>query len=270
MKNTFKILDCGEILNLKYTEYQMVPNYVIEFERQMTICRQVVNAICFGNNDYIKATTREEVEEMNSLYRKWSKNDLVSMNYFHSEGSIPKSDYKLIARLMGHKPFQNAVMINISPNWKGKFDLKGVKGKMLTKMFSNVIQEYLESCDRYTQWKFCLECGGEGNFLHAHIVAEINPKMEKSVITHINKGNHKIEIMKKWEKTISKRYPTYPSGIVKGSEGLLKGKFSIQRILIRNEEMLKDKLDYLIEGNKPDGHQNLYDLQLIKGDYIYC
>lgn len=248
----------------------MVPNYVIEFQRQMTICQQVVNAICFSNKDYIKATTRDEVEEMNTLYEKWNKVEIVRHHYFHNERPIPKTDYKLIARLMGHKPFQTAVMINISPNWKGKFDLKGVKGRMMTHMFSNLIKEYLESCDRYTQWKYCLEVGGEGNFLHAHIVAEINPRMEKSVLTHINKGNHKIELMKKWEKTITKRYPSYPSGIEKGNEGCLKGKFSVQRILIRNEEMLKDKLDYLIEANKPDGHQNDYDLQWIKGDYIYC
>lgn len=246
----------------------MVPKYVIEFERQMIICRQIVNALCFDNNEYITANTKEEVEEMNELYDKWSKIDLVRMYYFHSTTPIPKSEYPTIARYMNVRPFRPAVMINISPNWKGKFDLKTPTGKMLKKMFANIIQEYLESCNRYTQYKFCLECGGEGNFLHAHIVAEINPKMEKSVITHINKNNHKTELMKKWEKTISKRYPTYPSGIQKGKEGVLKGKFAVQRILVRNEEMLRDKLDYLQEEKKPDGHKNLYDLNCLIGDYI--
>lgn len=260
VNNTNYILDESEnkFLPIEY----MKPDYVIEFERQMDICKQVVNAICTGNNDYIKARTREDVEEMNSLYTKWEKVDFVSMHYFHHQGIIPRKEYKIIAKLMGVEPFRTSVMINISPNWKGKFDLKGVAGKAAIKHFKNTIETYLKTCNRYSKWKFVLECGGDGDFLHAHIVAQINPKIEKSVITHLNKGNHKIELMKFWDKEFS--YTSYPA---KGTEGVLKGKFAVQRILIRKEDILADKLNYLIEENKPDGHKNSYDLNCLFGDY---
>lgn len=152
---------------------------------------------------------------------------------------------------LGVIPFNPCVMINISPNWKGKVDPKdeGYQGLLAT-----TIQTYFNACNRYSKYRYCIECGGEGNFLHAHIVAEINPDLHKSVMTHINKGNHKYELIKAWKK-------------LKGDEGLLKGKFAIQRILINNENMRDDKLAYLEEKNKPDGHQNAYDLNIVLGDF---
>ena len=50
-------------------------------------------------------------------------------------------------------------------------------------------------------------------------------------------------------------------------EGLIKGKYSVQRNLINTEEILNDKLDYLIESNKCEGHRNLKDLNLVFGDF---
>ena len=37
---------------------------------------------------------------------------------------------------------------------------------------------------------------------------------------------------------------------------MIKG-VSVQKIFVRTEEILKDKLDYLHEERKPDGHKNL-------------
>jgi hypothetical protein len=148
-------------------------------------------------------------------------------------------------------PFNPCVMINISPAWKGEMDPRSEAGQTL---LADTIQNYLNSCQRYTKWKYCLECGGDGDFLHAHIVAEINPKLEKSVKTHINKGNHKYELIKSFKK-------------FGGCEGLLKGKFSVQRIMLNSIELRDDKLKYLEEQNKPEGHKNAYDLDLVLGDF---
>jgi hypothetical protein len=157
-------------------------------------------------------------------------------------------------------PFNPSVMINISPNWKGKFNAISEHGsgvdwltnKLMIKKFQIVIEKYLKASNRYSKWKYNLECGGEGNHLHAHIVAEIRPGSYKSVMTHINKGNHRNEICKIWDQT-------FPEGY----QRVCKGKFSIQRILLRNEELLKDKLKYLIENEKPEGHKNLNDLGIL-------
>ena len=46
---------------------------------------------------------------------------------------------------------------------------------------------------------------------------------------------------------------------------MLLTKQSIQKIILRNEELVNDKLDYLIEDNKPIGHKNK---SIIVGGFI--
>jgi len=172
--------------------------------------------------------------------------------------NLYKKGYELFVKLatiekiyeyLGKIPFYPCVMFNISPNWKGS----AVTYDKIER-FRRVIEGYLGCCGRYTKWKYCLESGGEGNFLHAHIVAEINPDIEKSVITHINNGNHAEKLKKLWkqEKWTEKKHVDVVSG-----------KFAIQRVIIRTEEIRDDKLAYLIEENKPKTHRNKYDLGLI-------
>lgn len=161
-------------------------------------------------------------------------------------------------------PFNPCVMINISPNWKGLMDLRTKESKWHKWLLDKTITDYLNACNRYSKYRYCIECGGEGDFLHAHIVAEINPDLAKSVKTHINKGNHKYEIEKMWKKNL-RECKTLKG--VKGIEGFLKGKFAVQRILLNNIELRDDKLSYLVEANKPEGHTNLWDLQWVKGDF---
>lgn len=191
-------------------------------------------------------------------YDYWVKEENNHMQYGKSlkvgrQRFLDDPNYKkALYGFLGLIPFNPCVMINISPNWKGKVDPKDYHWQAL---LADTIQTYLNSCGRYSKWQYCLECGGDGDFLHAHVVAEINPAIHKSVMTHINKGNHKYELIKAFKK-------------LKGDEGLLKGKFAIQRILINNETMRDDKLNYLIETNKPEGHTNKYDLDLVVGDFI--
>ena len=63
-----------------------------------------------------------------------------------------------IARYMGVQPFHDCVMINISPNWKGKFGESDLIDKLMIKKFKIVIDNYLKSCDRWSKWKYVLEC----------------------------------------------------------------------------------------------------------------
>ena len=156
---------------------------------------------------------------------------------------------------LGRIPFSPCVMINISPNWKGSAITDN-----LIEGFQRVIEGYLGCCGRYSKWKYCCESGSEGNFLHAHIVAEINPELAKSVETHINNGNHAVEIRKLWKKN---NWKAKKHKDALGIDGKAL-KFAIQRIMLRTEVMRDDKLAYLIEENKPETHRNKFNLGIIK------
>ena len=92
--------------------------------------------------------------------------------------NLYKKGYELFVKLateekiyeyLGKIPFYHCVMINISPNWKGSPITDN-----LIEGFKRVIEGYIGCCGRYSKWKYCCESGSEGNFLHAHIVAEIH------------------------------------------------------------------------------------------------
>jgi len=214
----------------------------------------------------------------NGAAKKWLAADDIMMNkkmmMWEKERILEDPNLKKsLYGFLGLIPFNPCVMINISPDWKGRINLRTMESKHHKMLFQRAIETYLGSCNRYTKWQYCLECGGDGDFLHAHIVAEINPAIHKSVMTHINKGNHKYELMKAWDKHLMEsktlNFNSWQSGKgVKGKEGLLKGKFAIQRILLNTETLRDDKLKYLIETNKPEGHQNKYDMGLVVGDFI--
>lgn len=163
-----------------------------------------------------------------------------------------EKEKETIYRFLGRIPYNPSVMINISPNWKGHYGQDPFNDEMMTERFQEVIDKYLKASNRYSKYKYVLECGGDGDHLHAHIVAEIREGMYKSVMTHINKGNHAVELRKIWDKAMPK-----------GKQGLIKGKHSVQRIILRNELLRNDKLDYLIEEKKPEGHKNAEDLEIL-------
>jgi len=204
----------------------------------------------------------------NPKYKPWTPKMLAGLEDFYENSRWDKNekDRERSARMMirfigleesyaflGRIPFNPCVMINISPAWKGSAitDDK-IEG------FRRVVEGYLKEMGRYTKWKFCFECGSDGNFLHCHIVAEVNPDLIESVLngknSHINKGNHYQQIKKRW----LKEKWTH----AKWAEAI-DGKFAVQRIIVRNEKMRDDKLAYLVEENKMDGHQNKYDLKKV-------
>jgi hypothetical protein len=168
-------------------------------------------------------------------------------------------DSSRISKIMNVIPFYPSVMINISPAWKGDFGKNALTDKLMIKNFQKVIDSYINESTmnekRYTKYKYCLECGSDGDFLHAHIVAEINPKILKSMKSHFSKNGHNQQLQKYWKKYF------------KGGQGPIKGKYAISRNLINNRIMLEDKLAYLIESNKQEGHQNARDLHLVFGDF---
>jgi predicted transcriptional regulator len=106
-----------------------------------------------------------------------------------------------------------------------------------------------------------IECGKDGNHIHAHCVMMLNPELNKSNKTWISKGNVSRDLRAVWNK-LSRDAQLL-------QEDCLKSKFAIQTILIKNERMLQDKLDYLIEELKPLSHQNLPHPQLpeISGEW---
>ena len=215
------------------------PKYVNEFLDRVIKYKKLCDAKDVG---YMGDTIRED-----PYVKTWADN--LHMGVYPNK---KRGSYKRIGDFMGIIPFSPCVMINISPAWKGKFGKDKLTDKLMIKKFQLVIEKYLHAAHRYSKWKYVLECGSEGNHLHAHIVAEINPKTEKSAITHLNKGNHAVDLRKIWNKNMPK-----------GNEGYLKGKFAVQRIILRNEELKDDKLKYLIEEEKPEGHKNLRDLGIL-------
>ena len=258
--NTNKILDEGQI---KYVAESKMVGQIEQIDKLVRLSqREFIKKEPIWDSDeedYIEGGEGYNPDynpRPNAAVKKWIVADDIQMNKMIGKDMKSKilADENLKKSLYGFFniiPFNPCVMINISPNWKGKID---PKDEAYQALLADTIQTYFNACNRYTKYRYCIECGGEGNFLHAHIVAEINPDLHKSVMTHINKGNHKYELIKAWKK-------------LKGDEGLLKGKFAIQRILINNQNMRDDKLAYLEEKNKPDGHKNAYDLDIVLGDF---
>jgi len=175
----------------------------------------------------------------------WKKHRKKSWMQFQREHK------ELIFDYLDLIPFYPCIMINISPNWKGKHCDKYAR-KLTIPKFIEIIDKYLNTCNRYSKWKYVIESGGDDNFIHCHIVAEWNKDCIKSTETHIRKGNHFQEIRKIWDKTMPE-----------GKKGMLKGKFAIQSTILRNEQLRDDKYAYLIEENKPEGHKNKVDLGLL-------
>lgn len=262
VNNVFLILDERKIKSTPIVKMK-TPDYVLDFINKLSAAKSVVLAKDYHRQDWLQHMSPMQIEAYEWFTCHPEK--MLAMHYLCSDEYIKNTDYKGIAKLMGVEPFRECVMINISPDWKGDFKGTEIKKKVMIKGFKFAIDSYLKEqlgTDlRYTRYRYCLENGSKGNFLHAHIVAEINPKLLKSMVTHINKGNHTQQLKKYWDNHFSN--PKINQGQWKGC---LKGDHSVQRVMIRNEEIKKDKLRYLYEENKLDGHKNKSDLNLIFGD----
>lgn len=245
---------------IKYLpDVNMKPKYIREFETKLAHARNIQyryewafkdGSIMFDSEEQYE---RSEMKELCDEYEKIRGDPLIMAHInFPNHDKYFANGCNEIAKYMGVKPFLPCVMINISPNWKGKFGKDPLLDKLMIKHFIKVIEKYLSASNRYERYKYVLECGADGDHLHAHIVAEMKAGTQKSVVTHLNKGNHAVELRKMWDKG------------EKGLEGVLKGKYAIQRIILRTETLRDDKLDYLVEELKPEGHKNLRDLNVLR------
>ncbi len=166
--------------------------------------------------------------------------------------------YEKIKSYYNWIPFTPFVVFNVSPHWKG-CGITGKPNPLKIEYFEKTIKEFFAISHRFRQVDYALECGSNGDHLHAHIVAQINADQLSTVVTQLQKGNLTNGFRKIWLKT-------WPEG-PEGTGGILKGKFAIQTSLMRKEEFLRDKLNYLEEDKKPADHKNLYDLE--KRETIY-
>lgn len=153
------------------------------------------------------------------------------------------------------KPITPALMINISPNWKGEEITKDRIDK-----FCNAIENYCSEVNssRWEKVSYVLEDGHDGDFLHFHGVFHVNPKQLNAVIgqknkngkntSHVGQSNHKRQIKKHFNKE-------------EGFEGI---ELNIKPTILRTELLIQDKLEYLNPDKKPFGHENKSILMDVK------
>ena len=173
--------------------------------------------------------------------------DTTSVNYkYRNDMFLQTIGIDTICDYLGIVPFYDSIMLNISPNWNLE-GLEGIEGKCQIEFLKLIIDKFLDS-PRFTKYKYVIECGKSGNHIHAHCVIELNNNMKKSNKTWISKGNHLRDLRTIWNKLNNECDGGYGDCI--------KSRHALQCILIKNKDMLKDKLDYCIEEMKPLSHQN--------------
>lgn len=148
---------------------------------------------------------------------------------------------KEIKLYLGIKDFIDYYSLNISPKWGS-----GIKVNDKVKYLKDLIKDILNNYDLFSDVAYAIECGHKGEHIHAHCVYEVNEdklaKFRKSVKNGFNLTNQ-------WCKLWDKRVP-------KGLQGAIKGRHALQYYKVKTEEVLNDKLDYLIEEKKPESHKN--------------
>lgn len=153
-------------------------------------------------------------------------------------------------RYFGLEIFHDCIMLNISPNWKG--ECSSLEHRCRIEFLKIILDKFFNDANRFTKYKYVIECGKDGNHTHCHAVFEINPNMSKSVNTWLAKANHSRDLRAIWKKCSDE----ISEGAEGAYEGVLNSKHSIQKIILRTRKLRDDKLDYLIEDLKPLSHQN--------------
>lgn len=199
-----------------------------------------------ANEDYkepcgqiIYAMNEVENEHCNYMMdkNKWTAK-IADRKFFYNI-----EDRETVWKYLDERPWEPWVMINISPDWKGR----KITASMVEDL-STVIRRYMNE-GYYSEWHYSIESGGEGNHLHTHIVCKLGTvgcggeeKTVKAVKTHLGHGNH-TQQLKKW------------ANKTKGLKGLIKGT-GVQKVFLNHKILWQDKMKYLIESKKPDGHKN--------------
>lgn len=260
VKNDFKILDENIIKFLTVKEYNMTKHNIeclarAKSKRTKNVRRELNEETLEYNYEEIH---NEEYKEPPAIIRFALKRarelDYNIMNYNCDKSNkkwtvtIEERNQRFFQNCEGEEvvydyldiiPFTPSVMINISPDW-GAVDKRSDTCKI--KLLSEILEGYLREGGRYTKAQYIIENGSEGDHIHCHCVAQMNPKILKSVRSHLGRGNHTAQLIKQANK-------------LKGMKGMIKGT-GIQINVLQNEEIIKDKIDYLDEEKKPEGHKN--------------
>jgi hypothetical protein len=146
-------------------------------------------------------------------------------------------------------PFVPFLTLDVSPNWS---DGQGVPNDKNVHLLRELMKLFGALSDRFSQIDYNIECGSNGDHLHAHAVLRLNPKMEKTVITQQQKGNLTRSLRKCWASVCDDE----------GMRGVLEGRYAVRFSLWRKPEFLQDKTDYLCEELKPLDHKNSVNLNL--------
>jgi hypothetical protein len=201
-----KILDAGlikyvdECIEMKtrlstlkdryYEEYQRL--YIMPWEAIKKYREQV------AHNERVKRDLKMEhqrhimlqtdIYEFDELRRnlekkliKYSKTGPIEPPFMKHPDEMNQDDYY---RYYNLERFERCYMINISPDWKGQDKMREKRDFMV-----RFITQFIEDCNRWSKYDAVIECGGDADFCHAHIVLEINPSTYKSTMTSIKKGN---------------------------------------------------------------------------------
>lgn len=138
-------------------------------------------------------------------------------------------------------PFKQAMMINISPDWKGKCN------KQQIAILKKSIEVIGSNKNRFENYAYAIENGGDGDMVHLHCVLAFNEQQIANYKKHKNYCNAGIY---KEFKTAFKR----SAEVIRSNYSELN--LMIDKKIINNQDMLNDKLDYLVEDKKPLSHQN--------------
>lgn len=252
VNNKLYILDEGQNKMCPEVIEMTKPKYIHDFEYKLLCYKtkrillkqdrdRMITSNRYGGQEYASGYNKEKYDKAcldyncnyNEFFEKWL------MEYEMNKNSIDKIHWKSkeICDFMDVIPFTPSVMINISPDWSGIKRTEKNKVNILKGIIDNYMKE-----GWYDRWDYVIECGSEGDHIHAHIVAHMNVTRLKSTETHLAKGRHSVQLIKYAKK-------------LKGMEGIIKG-IGIQKTFLRTQELVDDKLKYLKEEFKPQGHTN--------------
>jgi hypothetical protein len=221
---------------------------VREYREKINEIRILENQVKHIEDVYEQDPYHERIGSLKMAIAKLNKQ--MSNKQYKVMKSPEEITKKEVYDYYGIIPYMPSVMINVSPAWKGK-----EIDKEMMKFFKIFMCDVFKDCDRFKDMKYVLECGFGGDLLHCHAVATINPKALKAVKSQINKGNLHRSIRKLWDFR-SREGLEGGEGMWKEFENLLKNRHSIQIQILNKKNIKNDKLNYLIEENKPPSHKN--------------
>ena len=268
VNNNFEILDENIFKKISIKNYNMENKFNYEH-----LCRVKNSRTSHIKNKFDENTLEwewidvhnDDYEEAPAMikygFKKMSELDENMMNY--NRDAIKKwtmtrearqkrfieyvGNEQIVLDYLGIIPFTPSVMINISPNWGQDCTLTNAQRIIKLEI---MIKKYFEQ-GFYDKLSYVIENGSQGDHIHAHLVCHYNPDCLKKTQGHIRKCNFKNSLM-----TIAKG--------IKGMEKVICRK-SFQSTILNCQQLVDDKLDYLIEEKKPIGHKNK---SVVKGGRI--